>query len=186
MKNDGIKEKGGRLGAGGAHFPARKGDAVEKPLKRGNGLTVAIICIVVCVLAAGGAAFFMADGMRVNGAIAAVDSIRYEDTEAEKGVQREAKGVALTAEQTPESLEGDVYHTPLGFSIVSNSDNWQGEKLVEIYDELLKNGHSNEIYYLSEVVLNGGGSDYGGGHGRLPETRGTRMWTNTCMWTYPR
>ncbi len=133
---------------------------MEKDAKRGGVLVAAIVFIAIAVLAAGGAAFFMIDGMRVNNAIAEVDSIEYEETTAEKGEQPEAKGVALTAEETPESLEGDIYHTPMGFSIVSHSDAWEGQKLVDIYNELLQNGHGDEIRYLSEVVLYGGNSDY--------------------------
>ena len=69
-----------------------------------------------------------ADGMRVNDAIAKVDAIDYEEMTAEKGAQPEAKGVALTAEETPESLDGNVYHSPLGVSIVSHFGSMAGAK----------------------------------------------------------
>ncbi|MDD5018500.1 MAG: hypothetical protein PHO15_10435, partial [Eubacteriales bacterium] len=67
-------------------------------------------------------------------------------------------GIPLEVDTT-EFIGTDIYETPLGFTIVSFSDAWMGDKLVEIYNELLNNGHGDEIYYISEVIVYGGSSD---------------------------
>ncbi len=69
-------------------------------------------------------------------------------------------GYALN-ERQEETLGTYEYVTPLGFSIVSQSEKWTGEKLVEIYDELLKNKHGDEIMYVSKIMIYPGPSDLG-------------------------
>ena len=124
-----------------------------------KGLIVAIVFAALFLLAAGGAVFFLIDGMRVDEAIAKVDDMKFDELKSEKGELYNYKGEALTTEIT-DSLEDSVYHTPLGFTIISYSEKWTGQKLVEVYDELLKNGHGDEIGYLSEIVLYPQGADY--------------------------
>ena len=43
--------------------------------------------------------------------------------------------------------------TPEGFKIISYSDKWPTERLNEVYEELMKNTHGDEIEYLEYVVL---------------------------------
>lgn len=73
---------------------------------------------------------------------------------------RQPEGYSV-ADSTSESVEADVYMTPLGFSIESHSANWQGEKLKEIYDELLLNKHGDEINYIAKIVVYGDVSEIG-------------------------
>lgn len=47
----------------------------------------------------------------------------------------------------------DVYIGPIGIEIKSYSPNWTGEKLKEVYDELLNNRYGEEIEYLSSINL---------------------------------
>jgi hypothetical protein len=127
--------------------------------EKNRGLIFVIICAVIFLLAAAGAGYFLLDGMRAEEAIVSIDEMEYDKLKSEKGAQYSFAGETLSAEVT-ESLEGSVYHTPLGFSIVSYSSDWTGQKLVEIYNELLRNGHGDEIGYLSEIALYSGKADY--------------------------
>lgn len=127
-----------------------------------NGLTAAIVFCMVFLLAAAGAVYFYLDASQAALAIEEIDSTEYEGITAEKSEQHETKGEPLAAQIT-ESLERTEYQTPLGFSIVSYSEKWTDDKLVEIYDELIKNGHGDEIGYLSQVTLYPGKPDYGEG-----------------------
>ena len=52
-----------------------------------------------------------------------------------------------------EDLIYDVYQGPIGIEIKSYSSNWTGDKLKEIYDELLNNTYGEEIEYLSTINL---------------------------------
>ena len=132
---------------------------METSTARKKGLTLAIVFAVIFVLAVAGGVFFLVDGMRVDSAIAQIDSIHYDDLKTEKAAQYSFAGKPITTQIT-ESLEDSVYHTPLGFSIVSHTSKWSGQKLVEIYEQLLKNAHGDEIEYLSQVVLYAGEADY--------------------------
>ena len=51
------------------------------------------------------------------------------------------------------SLSDDVYVTPEGFKIKSYSEKWSGEKLKEIYEEIMRNGHGSEMQYLDTVLI---------------------------------
>lgn len=57
---------------------------------------------------------------------------------------------------TPTHQEIDAENqitTPEGFKIISYSDKWPTERLNEVYEELMKNIHGDEIEYLEYVVL---------------------------------
>jgi hypothetical protein len=120
---------------------------------------VAIILAILFILAIAAGIYFLVDSMIVNKQIKAIDSIKYEEMKSEKTEQYELKGIPLAVSSNTESLNDNTYKTPLGFSIVSYSDKWTGQKLVDIYDELLKNGHGDEIKYVSEVDVYPGVSE---------------------------
>jgi hypothetical protein len=90
--------------------------------------------------------------------IAAIDSADYSEMKMDKGAQYEAKGIALSAEVS-EELGDHTYQTPMGFSIVSHSDKWTGDRLKDIYDELLNNKHGDEMMYVGQVDVYPGASD---------------------------
>lgn len=117
-----------------------------------------IILAVLLIAVIGVTAYFYLDKTTVSMEIAAIDSTKYADTVYEKGNQHEARGVPLSKVAT-EDLSDNVYKTPLGFSIVSYSNKWKGEKLVEIYNELLNNVHGEEITYVSEIDVFPGSSE---------------------------
>ncbi|HCX65529.1 MAG TPA: hypothetical protein DHN33_09995 [Eubacteriaceae bacterium] len=48
---------------------------------------------------------------------------------------------------------GESFVAEEGFVIESKSENWQGEKLEDLYEELLNNGHGEEIKTLGRIVL---------------------------------
>jgi len=58
------------------------------------------------------------------------------------------------------------YISPEGISLLSYTDTWDEEKLKQLYDELIKNKHGEEIYHLQEIRV------YGGHLQSAPLTRG--------------
>jgi hypothetical protein len=106
--------------------------------------------------------------------IAAIDTAEYSDMKADKGAQYEAKGIALSAEVS-EELGDNIYQTPMGFSIVSHSDKWTGEKLVDIYNELQSNKHGDEMMYVGEVDVYPGASDMDTGNTVVPGTQSSKQ-----------
>lgn len=134
-----------------------------------------IIFLAVFLIAAViGAVYFYVDQTTIGMEIAAIDSTEYARSEYDKGVQHEAKGVPLSAGAT-EELSDNVYKTPLGFSIVSYSNKWTGEKLVEIYNELLNNAHGEEITYVSEIDVYPAGSDLDSKDTRILGTQSSKQ-----------
>jgi hypothetical protein len=126
----------------------------------GKGLAAIIVFCVIFLFAAASAVYFYLDASQAALAIEEIDNTEYEDITAEKTKENSVNGQPLTAQIT-ESVEQTEYQTPLGFSIISYSPEWTGDKLIEIYDELLKNGHGDEIGYLSHITLYPGKPDYG-------------------------
>lgn len=67
----------------------------------------------------------------------------------------------------------DTYEGKLGIEIRSYSPNWKGEKLKQVYKELLNNAHGKEIKYLSIINLYPdnpyGGEEEGLYHGAYQE-----------------
>lgn len=52
-----------------------------------------------------------------------------------------------------EEAGNDTYVTPEGFKIISHSKKWRGEKLKEVYRELLNNAHGVELQYINSVII---------------------------------
>ncbi|MBF7097040.1 hypothetical protein [Alkalibacter mobilis] len=59
----------------------------------------------------------------------------------------------------------DTYESQDGIEIISYVENWKGDKLIEVYEELLKNKHGDEIEYLDRVNLYPGESPNGNEEG---------------------
>lgn len=49
----------------------------------------------------------------------------------------------------------DEYISDTGITIKSYTENWTGDKLIEVYEELLKNTHGEELTYLKNINLYG-------------------------------
>lgn len=130
--------------------------------------------VVLLVAAIGGAAYFYLDRETTSGEIAAIDSAEYSDMTMEKGAQYEAQGIAFSSE-VGEELGDKAYMTPMGFSIVSFSDKWTGEKLKDIYSELLNNKHGDEIMYVGEVDVYPGASDMDSGNTVVAGTQSSKQ-----------
>ncbi|MGI5849319.1 MAG: hypothetical protein ACOX8Q_04510 [Christensenellales bacterium] len=113
---------------------------------------------ILLILIAAGTAYFIIDQFLVYNEIISLDTIEYTAYTAEKSEQKAADGIPLSA-HTIDALKGDVYHTPLGFSIVSYSEKWTGDKLIDIYLELLNNTHGDEIMSISKVIIYPGESE---------------------------
>jgi hypothetical protein len=127
--------------------------------RRSIGLRVTMALLILIVLAA---AYFVIDRQI---AVKTMESLVSADYSAqvltyEKSGDTQRAGFAL--EQRQEEMLGKYeYVTPLGFSIVSRSEKWTGEKLVEVYKELLNNKHGNEIMYISKIIIYPGPSEIG-------------------------
>ena len=55
------------------------------------------------------------------------------------------------------------YKTPEGFEMISYSKKWNKAKLIELYEELLKNKHGDEIGLLYQVIVYGKADSYAAG-----------------------
>jgi len=55
------------------------------------------------------------------------------------------------------------YKTPEGFEMISYSNKWTKEKLIELYEELMKNKHGEEIGLLYQVIVYGVADSYAAG-----------------------
>ena len=127
--------------------------------KRSFGLRI-LFALLLFVVAA--TAYLLIDRHIVITTLASINDKNYAQLaiESEKNGDMERAGYALN--QTREETLGVYeYVTPLGFSIVSQSEKWTGEKLVEVYEELLNNEHGDEITYISKIILYPGPSDIG-------------------------
>lgn len=124
--------------------------------------TIPLLLIILFILALLSAAFFYVKRNSVAQQIRVIDAADYaaNNMQINKEEESETLGVSLS-EHTQALLGDDIYLTPLGFTIVSYSTKWTGEKLVEIYDELLRNKHGEEIKYISKVVVHPGRSELG-------------------------
>lgn len=114
----------------------------------------AIIFLVVLALAIAAAVFLYMDIADTQAKIDSTYERDYSDMQlvVQKGALTQAPGVNLTA-KLHDDEDGYAYVTPIGFPIISFSDNWKNEKLVEIYEELLRNKHGDEINALSGIIL---------------------------------
>lgn len=112
----------------------------------------AIVFSILAALALATAVYIFYDIYSTQNKIDYTFSSVYSDTSysCTKGELAPAPGVCLS-EQVPDY--DNYYQTPLGFPIISFSDKWTGEKLEDIYDELIKNKHGDEMKLLSGVIL---------------------------------
>jgi hypothetical protein len=63
-----------------------------------------------------------------------------------------AKGVSVESAIAKDAGK-NTYVTPEGFRIVSHSEKWTGDKLKEIYKEMLNNAHGTELQYINSVIV---------------------------------
>ncbi len=110
------------------------------------------VFIVLTALALAAAVYFVYDIYRIQNELDCTfsdDCSNKTYIYSKKGLAA-PPGVSLT-EQLPDYE--NYYQTPLGFPVISFSDKWKGDKLKDIYSELIKNKHGDEINLLSGVVL---------------------------------
>ncbi len=126
---------------------------------RGYGWLI-IVLVVLFVFAAGAAAYFYLDSHNVSGELAEMDARDYEDDiiSQQKGENDALLGLPISAE-TEQEADPNVYVTPLGFPVISYSEKWVGDKLEDVYDELLNNAHGEEMAYISRIVIYAGSSE---------------------------
>jgi Pregnancy-associated plasma protein-A. len=55
------------------------------------------------------------------------------------------------------------YKTPEGFEMISYTNKWTKEKLIDLYEELMKNRHGDEIELLYQVIVYGVADSYAAG-----------------------
>ena len=121
-----------------------------------------IILLILLLLVIGAGVYFYLQSSSLAEQKAQIEEYDYSQGAVSMSVSglRQPEGYSVE-DTTLESVKEDVYMTPLGFPIESNSANWQGEKLKEIYDELLRNKHGDEINYIAKIVVYGGVSEIG-------------------------
>lgn len=151
---------------------------------KNNVLLTILFILLICVAA--GAVYFYMNKNSVQEELAAIDKTDFSAGRvvSEKGEKNEAPGIAFSA-QTQEALSNDVYLTPLGFPIISNSDKWKGDKLVEIYNELLNNVHGREMKYISKVIIYPGGSEQGTDEIEVAGTHTTKLESYSVFFDVP-
>ena len=125
--------------------------------------TAGILFVVLAALAFAAAAYFFFDITTVNAKAQQLITTDYTQMNAyaQKGALAPATGVPLT-QQPEQEAQTSVFVTPLGFPIISYSEKWTDEKLVSIYEELIRNEHGNEIFAVSSVLLHPGQAETGG------------------------
>ena len=125
-------------------------------------IIIVIALFVLIAFAVGAGAYYY---VKSDDAVKRMSDIDTEDYSVKAlSVQSEnvPEPVAISITQVSKELIGDdIYMTPIGFPIISYSEKWQGNRLVEIYDELLSNTHGDEINYISKVVVKPGLSAMG-------------------------
>ncbi len=133
-----------------------------------NKTAILSVILFIVFLAAG--VFFLLSKLSAETEMAELKNSSFTATQAMKGVQPDAPGLPVS-EKTEYESAVDTYHTPMGFPIVSYSKNWSGDKLIEIFNELIANKHGKEMYSISQVMiypgessLNAGNKDVAGTH----------------------
>jgi len=125
-----------------------------------NHVAIFFVIILILVLAAG--IYLFLCKMWAESEMSALKNADYSVSQAVKGDQTDAPGLPVSKEnEYPSAI--DVFKTPMGFAIVSYSQNWTGDSLKDIYDELTANKHGKEMYAISEVNIYPGESALGSG-----------------------
>lgn len=125
-----------------------------------NHVAIFFVIMLILVLAAG--IYLFLSKMWAESEMSALENADYSVTQAVKGDQTDAPGLPVSKENEYPSAV-DVFKTPMGFAIVSYSQNWTGDSLKDIYDELTSNKHGKEMYAISEVNIYPGESALGSG-----------------------
>jgi len=127
--------------------------------KRSVGIRI-LLALLALVLVASGCLFI--DRHIAIKSLANIDDTNYsqQTLTAEKSGDAARAGYGLDQKQGV-TLGTYEYVTPLGFSIVSQSEKWTDEKLIDVYNELLKNKHGEEITVISKIILYPGPSESG-------------------------
>lgn len=129
--------------------------------KKKNHVAILFGILLIVTIGVGVYLFFVQSWARSE--IDALVNADYTNVYVEKGESDDMFGLPLS-QKSEYSSAIDIFHTPLGFPIVSFSQEWTGDKLEEIYDELIANKHGKEISSVSEVLVYAGESaqDSGG------------------------
>ncbi len=113
--------------------------------------TALFFAIVFVIVLAVGAYLFLSK-MWAEFEMASLINADFSPSQAVNKEQVDAPGLPVSKENEYPSAV-DYFKTPMGFSVVSYSQNWTGEKLEDIYNELAANKHGEEMYAISEVMI---------------------------------
>lgn len=115
-----------------------------------NRVAMFFAILLLLVLAAG--VYLYLSTVWAKSEMNALKSAEFSAIQDVKGDNVAASGLPVSQKmQYPSAV--DVYQTPMGFSIVSFSQNWTGDSLKDIYNELTANKHGEEMYSISEVMI---------------------------------
>ncbi|MHB1314755.1 MAG: hypothetical protein ACYCX2_04625 [Christensenellales bacterium] len=114
-----------------------------------------LLCWIVFLAVAAIGAFMFLQQKDVVAELSAIDIAPKEPDTSGSGAWRNTSGqTGVSLEYSKNgSLSENEYITPHGFLIKSYSDVWAGEKLKEIYNEILNNGHGAELQYINSVIV---------------------------------
>ncbi len=118
--------------------------------KKKNHVAILFGILLIIAIGAGIYLFFMQSWAKSG--IDELVNADYTPVHAEKAANAAAPGLPIT-QKTDYPSSVDIYDTPLGFPIVSYSQVWTGDKLKDVYSELIANKHGAEIYSITEVLL---------------------------------
>ncbi len=118
--------------------------------KKKNHVAILFGILLIIAIGAGIYLFFMQSWAKSG--IDELVNADYTPVHIEKAENQDAPGLPITQKSDyPSSVA--IYDTPLGFPIVSYSEVWTGDKLKDIFNELIANKHGKEIYSVTEVLL---------------------------------
>lgn len=152
--------------------------------KQNKALPVVLLVLLLIAVGAGVFCYLKLEDAQTQTAL--IQTADYSDQAVEINFAQEKKTLGVGLEiRMEESVGESEYMTPLGFPIVSYSEKWQGDKLIEIYDELLNNAYGEEIHYISKIVVHPGMSEIGTADSVVAGTHSTTSENYTVFFDLP-
>lgn len=132
-----------------------------RPKKKYLGLIIPFAIVFALLIAAG--VYFYSSYIDYNEVLGNLDIEKYEASIEPSDVwENEIYLIGESIlELNKEEISEIYYISPNELTIYSHSDEWKRNGLVEIYEELLKNVHGDEMDYLKEIILKPGAAANG-------------------------
>ena len=133
----------------------------SRPKKKRLGLIITFAVVFALLIAA--CVYFYLSYNNFSEALAGLDIEKNEAAIEPSDVwENEIFPIGVSILELNDEKISEVYYTaPNGMTIYSHSDEWQSNSIVDMYEELIKNGHGDEMDYLKEIILQPGASTNG-------------------------